>query len=105
MGASANGTLAILLRVAIGIALVYGIMRFVRRSEEKKQKPEETLAAKVAAKRVDTSAAPLYYALFALENGESLELRVPEEIYGLLAREDVGRLTFRGQEFVKFERL
>lgn len=104
-GASTGEIFNILLRVALGIAIIYGIMRFVRKTEEKKQKPEMTQEAKVAAKRVDTSASPLYYVIFDLENGERLELRVSEEIYALVAKEDMGRLTYRGQEFVRFERL
>ena len=104
-GVTSGELFNVLLRVALGIAIVYGIMRFVRKTEEKKQKPEVTLEAKVAAKRIDTSASPLYYAVFDLEDGQRLELRVSEEIYGLLGREDLGRLTYRGQEFVRFERL
>ena len=104
-GFSANGVAGILLRVALGIALVCAIMHFVRRAEDKKQQPERTLEAKVAAKRVDTSAAPLWYLVFDLETGERLELMVSEEVYNLLAREDIGRLTFRGREFVRFTRL
>ena len=104
-GITAGELANVLLRVALGIAIVYGIMHFVRKTEEKKQKPEFTLEAKVAAKRVDTSASPLYYVIFDLEDGQRLELRVSEEVYNLVAREDMGRLTWRGQEFVKFERL
>ena len=106
MNAVSTADLAgVLLRVALGIALVYGIMHFVRRAEDKKRQPEQTLEARVAAKRLDTSAAPLWYLIFDLENGVRLELMVTEEIYNLLAKDDIGRLTFRGREFVRFERL
>ena len=104
MSASLSDTAALLLRVAVGIALVWGIMRFVRRTEEKKQKPLTVLEARVAHKRVDTSAAPLWYALFDLEDGRQTELRLPEETYDLLAVGDVGKLSFRGDEFVRFQR-
>ena len=99
-----NEALNVLLRVALGIALVYGIMYFVRRTEEKTQQPEVTLEAIAVARRVDTHAAPLYYVVFDLEDGDRRELLVSEEVYGLIAEGDEGRLTFRGKQFVRFER-
>ena len=102
-GASAAEIFNVLLRVALGIAIVYGIMHLVRRVEEKKESPELSLDARVAHKRAD-GAPPVFYATFDCEDGARVELRVPAETYDLLGERDTGRLTFRGQEFVRFAR-
>ena len=93
----------ILLRVALGVGAIFAIMYCVRRSDEKKLKPEQTLEARVAAKRIDAD--NIRFVIFDMEDGATVEMRVSEEIYALIAEGDVGRVTFREREFVRFERL
>ena len=93
----------ILLRVALGVCAIFAIMYCVRRSDEKKLKPEQTLEARVAAKRIDVD--NIRFVIFDMEDGATVEMRVSEEIYALIAEGDVGRVTFREREFVRFERL
>lgn len=95
--------LEILLRVALGLGIIFAVMYVLRKTEAKKAKPETTLEARISAKRADGTP-PLHYVAFDLENGAHTELRVPPEIYALLAAGDTGRLTFKGEEFVRFER-
>ena len=92
----------VLLRVALGVGAVFAIMYCVRKSEEKKLKPEQTLEARVASKRVSPD--NIRFVVFDMEDGATVEMRVTEEIYNLIAEGDVGRVTFREREFVRFER-
>ena len=93
----------VLLRVALGIGAIFAIMYCVRKSEEKKLKPEQTLDARVASKRVSPD--NIRFVIFDMEDGATVEMRVSEEIYNLIAQGDVGRVTFREREFVRFERI
>ena len=45
-----------------------------------------------------------YYVTFEFESGDRLEINVPYNEYGLLVEGDVGKLTFQGTRFHKFER-
>lgn len=45
-----------------------------------------------------------YYATFQFENGDRLELRLPDRDAGLLAEGDRGVLHFQGTRFLGFER-
>jgi len=50
------------------------------------------------------SASSTYYATFELENGDRMELRIPNKEAGMLAEGDTGRLTFQGTRYKGFER-
>jgi len=100
--AFAGKVFEVLLRVALGVGAVFAIMYCVRKSEEKKLKPEQTLEARVASKRVSPD--NIRFVVFDMEDGATVEMRVTEEIYNLIAEGDVGRVTFREREFVRFER-
>lgn len=45
-----------------------------------------------------------YYATFELDNGQRVELSIPDREIGYLAEGDVGTLSFQGEIFVGFER-
>lgn len=77
--------------------------------------PVLTVPAKVVAKRehrshnsaagddiVHTSTS--YYATFEVESGDRMELSLSGREYGLLAQGDVGKLTFQGSRYHRFER-
>ena len=103
MNAEFTGRLIeVLLRVALGIGAIFAIMYCVRKSDQKKLKPEQTLEARVAAKRISPD--NIHFVIFDMEDGETVEMRVSEEIYALIAQGDIGRVTFREREFVRFVR-
>ncbi len=103
MNAEFTGRLIeILLRVALGIGAIFAIMYCVRKADEKKLKPEQTLEARIASKRISPD--NIHFVIFDMEDGATVEMRVSEEIYSLIAEGDVGRVTFREREFVRFVR-
>ncbi|HZX21864.1 MAG TPA: DUF2500 domain-containing protein [Clostridia bacterium] len=44
------------------------------------------------------------YVTFEVESGNRMEFRVPGKEYGLLAENDIGKLTFLGIRYHKFKR-
>ena len=45
-----------------------------------------------------------YYATFEVESGDRMELSLSGREYGLLSQGDVGKLTFQGSRYHRFER-
>lgn len=108
---------AVLLAGAIGRGL-YVWMRNNRA-------PQETVEAKVTAKRmkvsghggtmmanrvsamntIHSSTYTHYFVTFELEDGKRLELGVKDPEYGMLSEGDRGRLSFQGTRYLGFERL
>lgn len=81
--------------------------------------PVLTVNAKIVAKRMNVSeyshfdsdnshmhnsASTTYYATFEVESGDRMEFVIPSSEYGMLAENDVGRLTFQGTRYKGFER-
>ncbi len=110
--------------VTVGFILVFGmvIFTFINSARQKHQdniSPVLTVPASMVTKRSDvrrsvshTSASNMnhvhtycrYYATFQVESGDRMELEVKENIYGLLAEGDHGKLTFQGKRFISFDR-
>lgn len=87
----------------------------IREWNHNNHSPVLTVPAKVVAKRehrsrnsaagddiVHTSTS--YYATFEVESGDRMELSLSGREYGLLAQGDVGKLTFQGSRYHRFER-
>ena len=90
-------------------------VRGIREWNHNNHSPVLTVPAKVVAKRehrshnaaagdniVHTSTS--YYATFEVESGDRMELSLSGREYGLLAQGDVGKLTFQGSRYHRFER-
>lgn len=45
-----------------------------------------------------------YYVTFQVESGDRMELQVSGREYGMLAKGDIGKLTFQGTRYLSFER-
>lgn len=110
--------------ITIGFILIFGMIlfTFINAAKQKHQddiSPVLTVPASMVTKRSDvrrsathTSAGSLnhihmyqrYYATFQVESGDRMELEVKENVYGLLAEGDYGKLTFQGKRFIHFER-
>lgn len=98
--------------VVIGL-FFYILFQAAARQKKNRAAPELVTAAAVVAKREQYRGSlnhdshrvfTRYYATFQVSSGDRMELEVPSEEYGLLAEGDVGRLTFRGDQFLRFER-
>ena len=105
--------------ITIGFILIFGmiIFTFINSARQKHQddiSPVLTVPASMVTKRSDVrqSANHLnhihtyrrYYATFQVESGDRMELELKENVYGLLAEGDYGKLTFQGKRFINFER-
>jgi hypothetical protein len=74
--------------------------------------PVLTKDVKVTGKRAavsggsgDSAVSTAYYATFEFaDNKERLELKLPSRDYGLLAENDLGKLTFQGRRYLEFQR-
>jgi len=102
--------------------LIFGFFLFtifqgIRQWHYNNRQPVLTVPAKVVAKRGHVSRSmhhhdnhvhhhtgTTYYVTFEVESGDRMELQVPDQEYGLLVEGDIGRLTFQGTRFHKFER-
>lgn len=110
--------------VTIGFVFVFGliIVRSIQGAKQWKRNnasPVLTVDAKIAAKRADvkrnynntgtgnmhrTSSSTTYYATFEVSSGDRLEFSIRANEYGLLAENDIGKLTFQGTRYLGFER-
>ena len=106
VGVMAAGTFIL---VTVGFGIVFSKMISTGRSN--KAAPRLRVRAKVLAKRTRIAGARnsghvrnVCYATFEVEGGDRVELLIPWERYGLLIEGDRGYLTFKGTNFVSFER-
>lgn len=53
----------------------------------------------------DVSTHTSYYATFELENGQRMELAIPDHKIGLIVKGDTGMLSYQGTLFVAFNRV
>lgn len=103
-----------------GIVMFGFIFIFVKGIKEwnyNNKQPVLSVAAKVVAKRNHTSrsrhnhnghhhtsTSTSYYVTFEVESGDRMEFRVSGQEFGLLVEGDIGKLTFQGTRYHKFER-
>ena len=108
--------LIILIFVAVFGFAIFMVFKAIFNSIAEKQyndsQPVLTKDVKITGKRSavsggsgDSSVSTYYYITFEfVEDRQRLELEVEDEIYGLTAEGDSGKLTFQGRRFLDFER-
>jgi hypothetical protein len=111
--------------VGIGFSLICGIIivtvvRSGTQCIKNNNSPVLTIAMKIVTKRIAVSrhqhhhggdmtmdhqtSSTTYYATFESENGDRMELRVPDKEYGMLVEGDMGSLTYQGTRYKSFVR-
>lgn len=111
--------------VVIGFVFVFGtiIVRSVQGAKQwqrNNESPVLTVDATVVTKRTNTSShhhhtgtdnmhhhmssSTTYYATFEVPSGDRIEFKIRDTEYGMLAEEDIGKLTFQGSRYLGFER-
>lgn len=89
------------------VVLISTLRKNFRKARANRNAPELTVEATVVAKRIhvwgDHSHTD-YFVTFQVDSGDRMELEIPDTQYGYLVENDRGRLTFRGTEFLRFER-
>ncbi len=111
--------------IIIGFIFVFGtiIVSSVQGAKQWKRNNESpvlTVDATVVTKRTNTStyhhntgtnnmhhhtsSSTTYYATFEVPSGDRIELKIRDTEYGMLAEDDIGKLTFQGTRYLGFER-
>ncbi len=98
--------------VFVIVFVMFGIsfVQMAKQHHHNQNSPELTVSAGLVSKREhtvhhhDSISHTYYYLTFEVESGDRIELQVEGETYGLLVEGDVGRLTFKGTEFIDFVR-
>ena len=109
--------------VVIGFIFVIGfiivqIVQGARQWNRNNESPVLTVDAAVVTKRTivsdhhhDTgnnsfhhSTYTTYYTTFQVESGDRMEFKVKSDEYGMLAENDMGKLTFQGTRYLGFKR-
>jgi len=113
-----------ILIVVFAVLLIGAIGRGIYVWMRNNRSPQETVNARVVAKRMKvsghggtvmpgnvssmhtfhSSTNTRYFVTFELEDGKRLELGVKDGEYGMLAEGDQGRLSFQGTRYLGFER-
>lgn len=102
--------------IVVIVALIAGTAAAnLRRWHKNNTAPQQELKVRVAEKRTSVGGrdeeqviapgyACWYYATFAVENGESLELELTEQQYGQLNEGEEGILKVQGTRYLGFEK-
>ena len=107
----------------ISIMFVFFIIIFIKgiaQWNKNNNSPVLTVDAKIVTKRTEishngfnsndntihnTSTSTYYYITFQVESGDRIEFHVKASEYGMLVEGDIGKLTFQGTRYKKFERI
>lgn len=104
--------------IVIG-SFIFAAVRGITKWNYNNSQPVLTVIAKIITKRSEVSRSShfnnsththhhntttWYYVTFEVESGDRMELQVHNHEYGLLAEDDIGKLTFQGSRFLSFNR-
>ena len=112
------------LLVIVGFVVVLGLIIFTvikgaKQWNKNNHSPVLTVESTIVSKRADvsthrrnsgdssmnhTSSTTTYYITFQVESGDRMEFMIPHTEYGMLVEGDVGRLTFQGTRYLRFDR-
>lgn len=96
--------------LVLAIPVVISMLRVARRHSRNRSVPHRDAEARVVDKRSQVTgggqspAEQLYFVTFQFPDGNRRELRVPASESGLLVVGDEGRLTWRGTDYLGFDR-
>ena len=114
-----------------GFPIIFGIMFFtilgliiftaikgISQWNKNNKSPVLTVDATIIAKRtnvshhhhntgngaMNTMSSTTYYVTFQVQSGDRMEFHVASNEYGMLAEGDIGKLTFQGTRYLRFDR-
>lgn len=102
--------LTVILTAIILVLICIAIIRVLSSRRSDRGAEQLCISARVIGKRMRISrtngyrSVCRYYATFETENGDRIELLLPEREYGVLFEGDFGLLTFQGTRFLSFAR-
>jgi hypothetical protein len=107
--------------IIIFIAIIlYTVLKGAKKWSYNNKQPVLTVESKIVSKRQDvsvnhhtgvhknmhnhTTTNTNYYVTFEVGSGDRMEFHIPGKEYGLLAEDDMGKLTFQGSRYLGFVR-
>lgn len=100
--------------------IIFGVIKSIGQWKYNNSQPRLSVVAKVTSKRTHSSSSihnnggqngidhvqssTTYFVTFEVESGDRIEFIVKGHEYGLLADNDIGKLTFQGTRFLSFVR-
>ena len=104
--------------VIVIVGFIVTIFKSIKQWNYNNSQPVLSVEAKVVGKRADVSrhhhnndghmhshTSTTYYVTFEVESKDRMEFKVSSKEYGLLAENDMGKLTFQGTRYLEFERV
>ncbi|EDL66402.1 DUF2500 domain-containing protein [Bacillus sp. SG-1] len=113
--------IGIIFVIVIG-GILFSVIKGIGQWQKNEQSPKLSVPAIVKSKRMNVSrranmhdhgdshhhhssrSQTRYYVTFEFESGDRKEFHVSGQEYGLLAEEDLGKLTFQGTRYLGFDR-
>ena len=93
--------------LALVLGILFGTWGLIKTLEwiKNKTSPKTKVITRIVSKRLYSGKSfTTYYVTFEKNNGDRVELKISDEMYGMLAEGDVGTLTYQGSAFIKFDR-
>ena len=88
----------------IGYRLIKVFLEFSYNNSQKVLKREGKIIGKRMKVYGENGAGTEYYITFEFEDGERLELKTKDKVYGLITEGDIGVLEYQGKRFLDFKR-
>ena len=104
--------------------IIFQFVTGIRTWHKNNQSPRLSVSATIVAKRENityhshanagdlsgahgfhSTSSTSYYITFQIESGDRMELQVSGREYGMLAEENIGKLTFQWTRYLSFERV
>lgn len=104
----------------VSVLFLINFIKVIMQWNKNNNSPVLTVDAKIVTKRTqishnnfnsndnninNTSTSTYYYITFQVESGDRMEFHVNASEYGMLVEGDIGKLTFQGTRYKKFERM
>lgn len=101
--------------VLVAGIIIFNVIKGITIWNKNNHSPVLDVQATVVTKREDVHhtqngnhmvahACTYYYAIFQVESGDRMEFEVPGDVYGMLVEGDIGKLTFQGTRYLRFDR-
>lgn len=88
----------------IGYRLIKIFLEFSYNNSQEILKREVKIIGKRMNMSSESGTLTEYYTTFEFEDGERLELKIKDKVYGLIAEDDFGVLEYQGKRFIEFKR-
>ncbi len=93
----------ILIAIFVALSIIGSIRGIAQQIYNSKQRILPVQAKIIAQRIVFDEYFDIYYTTFEFSNGQSIELRIPEDVYAEIDEGDMGILYIQGSRYIDFE--